>query len=76
MQIKIKHFNISKYMHKILKKMVPKIHEQTGRKLNVTSAKNICCCQWKFCGIKLAEITCYFIQNDSLTNCGAVFFFI
>lgn len=39
MQIKIKHFNISKYMHKIQKKMVPKIHEQMGRKLNVTSAK-------------------------------------
>lgn len=38
MQIKRKHCNISKYMHKIHKKGST-MYEQVGRKLNVTSAK-------------------------------------
>lgn len=50
------------------------MYEQMGKMLNVTSAKT-CCCQWKFCGIKFAEISCYFIQNDSLHLVTVVLYF-
>lgn len=51
MQIKRKHCNISKYVHKIQKKM----YEQMGKKLNVTSAKTCAVVNGSSVGLNLQK---------------------